>query len=723
VLLYNGGEDSGLLNGIEAAAGDSELLVHPDPRPLQWGTLHPFALDCMRFALTATAFDTMTIVDSDQLGTRAGYREKIASFLAEHPGTGMLGSATGPQPPNTRCAPALVAHRERELWRPFLRRFKDGERKFPHWTFWPTTVFTADVARDLVELVDRDPLLGPILERSRIWASEEVVLPTLVALLAYGVARNPCSHDLVKYRVTYTPEEVERGLAREDVFWIHPVPRSYDDRLRALIRSRLGHYEPSRESGLLLRTPILEAMRRIDGWLSDEEADLLIAATTSALQTLPAPHVIVEAGSYCGRATVVLGGAVKRLGNGARVHSIDPHDGIVGSTDTGLVHTGPTFDRFTANVAAAGVEDVVESVPEAAATVDWEAPISMLVIDGLHDYEHVSRDFRHFEPWLLEGALIAFHDFAHYFPGVVRFVDELLAEGRYERLQLTDTMILLRARGGARRRTAKRPVKRPAKSAGRKRRASRPVPMISCLMPTYNRHVIVPRAVSYFLRQDHPNAELIVIDDSPEPLNGQLPDDERIRHLRLDRRHSIGAKRNLGVQQARGQLLANWDDDDWYAPWRLSYQVERMRSADVEVCGLSQLLYLDAESGHGWRYTPPRGMRAWLADPTLVFTTDFWQRNPFPDTSMGIDCRLLWNGGPKRLLALEREEFFVGIMHPRNTSPKDTGHAVWSSYSSEALRDLMGTDFDHHRRTPDGHTDPSEDKVRELDQREAEPAR
>src|SRR4051812_11837008 len=67
VLLYNGGRDPGLLKAIEAAADGSRLLLHPDPRPLQWGTLHPFALDCMRFALSATDFETMTIVDSDQL--------------------------------------------------------------------------------------------------------------------------------------------------------------------------------------------------------------------------------------------------------------------------------------------------------------------------------------------------------------------------------------------------------------------------------------------------------------------------------------------------------------------------------------------------------------------------------------------------------------------------------------------------------------------------------
>jgi glycosyltransferase involved in cell wall biosynthesis len=217
-------------------------------------------------------------------------------------------------------------------------------------------------------------------------------------------------------------------------------------------------------------------------------------------------------------------------------------------------------------------------------------------------------------------------------------------------------------------------------------------PLVSCLMPTYGRPEMVRLAVEYFLRQDHAHAELLVIDDAPDPLEDELPDDPRVRHLRLERRHSIGAKRNLGAEAARGELLANWDDDDWYAPWRLRYQVRELTAAGAEVCGLDRLLYLDPASGCGWRYTPPSGMRAWLADGTLLFTREFWRRNPFPDASMGIDCRLLWSGSPKRLITLERDQFFVGIMHPGNTSPKDTSHSVWTPVAGESIRALLGDD-------------------------------
>ncbi len=44
-----------------------------------------------------------------------------------------------------------------------------------------------------------------------------------------------------------------------------------------------------------------------------------------------------------------------------------------------------------------------------------------------------------------------------------------------------------------------------------------------------------------------------------------------VRYLQLPQRASIGAKRNLACAEARGELIAHWDDDDWYAPARLSW--------------------------------------------------------------------------------------------------------------------------------------------------------
>lgn len=167
-------------------------------------------------------------------------------------------------------------------------------------------------------------------------------------------------------------------------------------------------------------------------------------------------------------------------------------------------------------------------------------------------------------------------------------------------------------------------------------------------------------------------------------------------------RHTIGAKRNLACETAVGELLANWDDDDWYAPWRLRYQVEALTSSDADVCGLNTLLYYEPASGAAWRYSWPAGQPEWLADPTLMFTREFWRSNPFPDTNMAIDCRLLWNGPKKDLLPLDDERFFVGMIHPGNTSPKETGHPVWQPIGAETIRELLGDDFEDVERSERG---------------------
>jgi predicted O-methyltransferase YrrM len=461
VLLYNGGNDPDLLaRGFPFERYGA--VIHPSPRPLRWGRLHDFAIDCMRFALDSIPFDTMTIVDSDQLAVRPGYSQALARWLADRPRAGLLGNAPARLALGTQVGPAKAAWQEVELWRPFLARFPDGEAKFVHWTFWPSTVFTAAAARDLVRIFSEDAQLRELLEQSKIWASEEVILPTLVALLGHEVAASPCSYDYVKYRTPYTMPQLSAAMSRPDVFWAHPIPRRYEDPLRNQVRVRFRDYprptlEPEPDAVVdptaaalppprLLRTlPILASMRRVEGWLSDEEADLLIAATARALGEHPGARAIVEVGSYCGRATVVLASVVKAVRPEARVWSIDPHDGKLGAADQ-LIAVGPSLEKLKANLAAAGLAGLVEVIRSTAGQVAWSEPIGLLLIDGLHDYTNVARDFYHFEPWLAEGSSVAFHDYASYFPGVVTFVDELAASG-YHRVDCVDSLIVLQRRG------------------------------------------------------------------------------------------------------------------------------------------------------------------------------------------------------------------------------------------------------------------------------------
>jgi len=453
VLLYNGSSNPNLLNG--AFPFDRYgVVVHPAPRPMRWGRLHDFALDCMRHAIEHLQFDTLTIVDSDQLALRPGYSTRMASFLAGEPGVGMLSNSPELQGPGTRIQPARIAHAEIDLWRPFLRRFANGESKFVHWGFWPSTVFTADAARDLVKLFDEDEELRQLMGKTRVWATEEVILPTLVAILGYRVAANPCSFDFVRYRTPYSVQQLDAALNRPDVFWAHPIPRRFEDPLRKHVRGRFDDYgqspnglvAPATPPPFLLTLPILARMRKIEGWLDDDEADLLIGATAHALRELPEAGAVVEVGSYCGRGTVVLGSVVKAVRPTARVWSIDPHDGKLGAADR-YVTVGPSLEKLKANVAAAGLADIIKILQASSAQVPCQEAIVMLLIDGLHDYANVARDFSHFEPCVADGGYVAFHDYAGYFPGVVAFVNELLTSGGYDRVALAKSLIVLRKQG------------------------------------------------------------------------------------------------------------------------------------------------------------------------------------------------------------------------------------------------------------------------------------
>src|SRR5215510_16345784 len=99
------------------------------------------------------------------------------------------------------------------------------------------------------------------------------------------------------------------------------------------------------------------------------------------------------------------------------------------------------------------------------------------------------------------------------------------------------------------------------------------LPLVSAIMPTHNRRPFVPKAIEYFLRQDYPQRELIILDDGTDPIVDLAPNDQRIRYFRQNQKRNIGAKRNLTCEEARGEIIIHWDDDDWMADWRISYQV------------------------------------------------------------------------------------------------------------------------------------------------------
>ena len=68
----------------------------------------------------------------------------------------------------------------------------------------------------------------------------------------------------------------------------------------------------------------------------------------------------------------------------------------------------------------------------------------------------------------------------------------------------------------------------------------------------------------------------------------------------------MGAKHNQGCILARGEIIAHWDDDDWFAERRLSYQVsELLKQPRMTLTGFSRVFFYSPNADRAWEKRLP----------------------------------------------------------------------------------------------------------------------
>jgi glycosyltransferase involved in cell wall biosynthesis len=197
-------------------------------------------------------------------------------------------------------------------------------------------------------------------------------------------------------------------------------------------------------------------------------------------------------------------------------------------------------------------------------------------------------------------------------------------------------------------------------------------PLVSCIMPTFNRVPFVRMAVGWFSAQDYPNKELVVVDDGTEPAAELLRGCPGVTYIPVGGRMTIGAKRNLACEHASGDVILQWDDDDWYGPSRISRQVLTLTEASAEVTGIAIAFVYDLVADRFWA---PTGATGFLPQPsiayaTLGFTRAIWRAcGGYPDLSIGEDVGFLQRAAGRggRVYLVEDADLFVHVRHGANS--------------------------------------------------------
>lgn len=187
-------------------------------------------------------------------------------------------------------------------------------------------------------------------------------------------------------------------------------------------------------------------IRKIPG-LTPESVALALADMAAQV---PPDRAIVELGTYQGRTALFMAWGA-RQGLGAHVYAIDPWDlpgerepynqnrgGALGKHRKAFTDPG-TRNWARYNVRANGYANQVSLIRDFSvkAAEKWSAgPVGLLFVDGDHRYDAVRADVSAWAAHLAPDAVIAFDDYAATHPEVVRAVDDMVAEGILEPVEV-----------------------------------------------------------------------------------------------------------------------------------------------------------------------------------------------------------------------------------------------------------------------------------------------
>jgi glycosyltransferase involved in cell wall biosynthesis len=152
-------------------------------------------------------------------------------------------------------------------------------------------------------------------------------------------------------------------------------------------------------------------------------------------------------------------------------------------------------------------------------------------------------------------------------------------------------------------------------------------PLVSAIIPTYNRADVVCRAIDSVLAQTYRNREIIVVDDgSSDDTQSKLAAYGSQITVITQKNSGPSKARNLGVALSRGEIIAFLDSDDYWLPTKLERQVELLEKGGPQVpCCLCNCAY----TGGTWDstfevadITSDHSAGLWL-NPAQVLSTRF----------------------------------------------------------------------------------------------------
>ena len=162
-------------------------------------------------------------------------------------------------------------------------------------------------------------------------------------------------------------------------------------------------------------------------------------------------------------------------------------------------------------------------------------------------------------------------------------------------------------------------------------------PLISVIIPTYNRAKDLKRSLNSVINQSYAHWEAIVVDnhsqDNTDDVIAEF-NDKRIKLHKIHNNGIIAASRNKGIKNASGDYLAFLDSDDWWSVDKLQRCVSAVE-AGADLVYHNLFLVMSEDQKRFWR----TGIKRAVKRP--VFQDLITHGNPISNSSVVVRTQLV----------------------------------------------------------------------------------
>ena len=159
-------------------------------------------------------------------------------------------------------------------------------------------------------------------------------------------------------------------------------------------------------------------------------------------------------------------------------------------------------------------------------------------------------------------------------------------------------------------------------------------PFVSICTPTFNRRPFIPIMIKCFENQTYPKdkIEWIIVDDGTDKIEDLVSHIPQVKYFKYEEKLSLGKKRNITNEKAKGDIIIYMDDDDYYPPERISHAVTTLQKNPKALCAGSSTMYIYFKHiDKMYQFGPYSPNHATAA--TFAFRKELLQKTRFDETA------------------------------------------------------------------------------------------